>query len=143
MTCWERLLFSVEPAVSLGANCESLEIGGLSRIDLGTGPTTSRGGGFTGVTNLGNYDETHFAVVPEVKVGLGCRITRHLSFHANYDFLYVSNVVRPGEQFTRQVNRLNPGVAPDPVVVPLDPRPRFETSDYWLHGVGVNLKIKF
>jgi hypothetical protein len=62
--------------------------------------------------------------------------------NADYNFLYVSDVVRPGEQFNRRVNTANLPPAPA-IVPPLDPQPRFKSSDYWAHGVGVSFKIQF
>lgn len=142
MTCWDRLLVDIQPAVLLGANRESLEIRGSTLVESMGTPTVSAGGTFTGPSNLGDYDKTRFAVAPEIKLGLGCRITRNISFNANYNFLYVSSMVRPGEQFNRKVNTANLAPA-DPLVPPFDPQPRFKSSDYWAHGVGVNFRIQF
>jgi hypothetical protein len=140
MTCWDRLLVNIEPGVSIGANCESLRISGSS---LAAG-TVHAGGAFTGPTNMGTYDKTHFSVAPEIKLGLGCKITKKLSFNANYNFIYLSDVVRPGEQFNRQINPGAVGInGGDPNATPRRPTARFDTTDYWAHGVGVNLKIKF
>jgi hypothetical protein len=93
---------------------------------------------------MGTYDKTHFSVAPEIKLGLGCKITKKLSFNANYNFIYLSDVVRPGEQFNRQINPGAVGInGGDPNATPRRPTARFDTTDYWAHGVGVNLKIKF
>lgn len=139
-TAWERLLIDVQPAVSLGADLEKLDVSGYSSAVPFSGP----GFIYTGVTNTGEHKKTTFAVVPEIKVGLGCQITKNLSFHANYNFLYVSDVLRPGEQVSRRINPANVlGGIPPPPGPPNDPRARMESSDYWAHGVGVNLKIKF
>jgi hypothetical protein len=141
MTCWERLLFHVEPAVSLGATRQMLEVRGFGTFRIGPATFGGAGGRFTGATNWGNQRETEFAVAPEIKIGLGCKITKNLAFNADYNFLYVSSVVRPGEQFNRRVNPDTVGPAPLPGATPRDPAPRFKTSDYWAQGLGLNFKV--
>jgi hypothetical protein len=142
-TAWERLLLSIEPSVSLGADHESLKIRGGTRVGNRSGPS----GFFAMTTNIGDYSETKFAVVPEIKLGLGCKITKNLSFNASYNFLYMSNVVRPGEQVSRRHNfALDPwgfgtGVPTNPASTPRDPAPRFKTSDYWAQGLGLSFKV--
>lgn len=144
-TAWDRLLLSVEPSIALGANDESLDIHGATRVNALTGSN----GYFATVTNSGDYSKVRFAVVPEIKLGLGCKITRNLSFNANYNFLYVSDVVRPGLQVSRRHNNdVDPwwngtGVPVDSTSTPREPASRFKTTDYWAHGVGVNFKIQF
>jgi len=143
LTAWERLLVNVEPSVALGANDESLRIRGATRVNDLSGPS----GFLAMITNIGDYSKAKFAVVPEIKVGLGCKITKNLSFMANYNFLYASNVVRPGSQVSRRHNiGVDPwwsgtGIPFDPTSTPREPAPRFKTTDYWAHGVGVNFKI--
>lgn len=85
--------------------------------------------------------------MPEIKIGLGCKITKTLSFNANYNFLYVSNVIRAGEQPNRRINVLHsPAAGPggyDPTALPNEPGTKFRTTDFWAHGLGANFKIQF
>ena len=146
-TAWDRLLVNVEPSLALGANCESLKVRG-NLYWPGAFPGATPPGSILAISPmLGDHSKTSFAVIPEIKVGLGCKITRNLSFNANYNFLYVSDVVRPGQQPNRRINATHlPDAGPglyNPTSLPNDPRLRFKTSDYWAHGLGVNLKIQF
>lgn len=146
-TAWDRLLLSVEPSVALGANSQSLDIKGTTVIPTAFPQGAPAGGLFAVPPTYGDHNKTQFIVVPEVKVGLGCKITKNLSFNASYNLLYASDVVRPGEQINRRVNagHLPAGtpISYSPTSLPNDPSLRFKTSDYWAQGVGVNFKIQF
>jgi hypothetical protein len=139
-TAWERLLIDVQPAVSLGADMEELHVSGHFIEGGAHGP----GFLYTGASNIGTHRKTDFAVVPEMKVGLGCKVAKNITFNASYNFLYASDVLRPGWQITRRVNesQILGGVF-GPTEPPADPHARMKSSDYWAQGIGVNLKIKF
>lgn len=94
-------------------------------------------------SNMGSHSVDRFAVAPEVGFKVGMDLTQHLRLYAGYDFIYLSSVVRPGDQIDRVVNRsqlpnvLNPGV---PSVVG-QPRPAvsFRTTDFWAQGVNFGM----
>lgn len=94
-------------------------------------------------SNIGSHSVDRFAVVPEVGFKVGMDVTQHLRLYAGYDFIYMSSVVRPGDQIDRVINRsqlpnvLNPGVPP----LVGQPRPAvvFRTTDFWAQGVNFGM----
>ena len=55
-------------------------------------------------SNIGHFSQSQFAVVPEIGVKLGYQLTPNLRLQAGYNFLFWSNVVRPGQQIDTSVN---------------------------------------
>ena len=58
---------------------------------------------FAQPTNIGHYSRNVFAVVPEVGLSVGFEVTAWLRLSLGYNFLYWSDVVRPGEQIDRVI----------------------------------------
>jgi hypothetical protein len=140
-TAWDRLLLEVQPAVSLGATREELKVSGYSFVGgFGSGP----GFAYSALSNMGTHTQTPFAVAPEIKVGLGCKITQKLSFNASYNLLYLSETLRPGEQISRRVSEgsIIAGLLGGPTTPPA-PCARMQSTDYWAQGVSAGFKIKF
>jgi hypothetical protein len=112
------------------------------------GPTeTFPGGYFALPSNIGSHTRTVFAVVPEVGLNVGYRITSWASVFVGYTFLYTNNVVRPGNQLNRNINptqsvswvgetALNPQG-------PAQPSFKFNSSDFWAQGINVGLGFQF
>ena len=48
--------------------------------------------------NIGRYTQSKFAVVPEAGVKIGYHLTPNLRLAVGYNFLYLSSVLRPGDQ---------------------------------------------
>jgi Putative beta barrel porin-7 (BBP7) len=128
--------------VALGATYSTAQINGATSIALGGGaPTTLPGGLLALPSNMGSFSQTRFAVVPEVALKLGYQVTSQLRVHAGYDFLYWSNVVRPGNVIDTGVNpTLIPPVA---LVGASRPLPRLDGSDFWAQGVNLGAVFSF
>lgn len=101
----------------------------------------TRNGGILALpTNIGHWNQNRFAVLPEVGVKVGMDLTQHLRVYFGYDFLYLSDVVRPGDQIDPVINRSQlpqvtiPGTPP--LVGPRRPTVLFRTTDYWAQGVN-------
>ena len=66
-------------------------------------------------------------------------------FTIGYRFLYVSDVIRPGDQVSRVVN---PRLVPtSPLFTgsggPAVPQPNFQSTDFWAQGLTLGLGINF
>ena len=48
--------------------------------------------------NLGRYTTNRFIVVPEVGIEAGLYVTSHIRLAVGYNFLYMTDVARPGRQ---------------------------------------------
>jgi hypothetical protein len=78
-----------------------LAVGGGNEIvlDANGQPTSARPRG-----NIGTYTTNRFIYVPEGGVQIGAYLSRHVKVSVGYDFLYMSEVARPGQQIDPAVN---------------------------------------
>jgi hypothetical protein len=130
--------------VALGANHGEVGIDGTTTVRVpGVALVTERGGLLALSSNSGNFDVNRFAVVPELGLKLGYQITPHLRATVGYEFLYWSNVVRPGDQID---TRVNPNLLPPPILPlagPARPAPQLATTDLWLQGVSFGFEFRY
>ena len=66
--------------------------------------TQTVGGFFAQPGNIGAYHRNVFAVMPEGDFKVAYRITDHITGTIGYTFVYMSSVVRPGDQVDRFIN---------------------------------------
>jgi hypothetical protein len=91
--------------------------------------------------NIGRYKEDHFAAIPEFQLRLRRQVTHRLSLSFGYTFLYISDLVRPGDQIDpmSDVRWLDDNL-PLPLNPPAThPEAKYERSDAWLQGMDVGL----
>lgn len=144
---WERrfgsLFLGVRGAVGLGNTHTVVDIDGSTVTTTAAGARAEQVGGLLAQpSNIGRYELNRFSVVPEVGVKLGVQLTDHLRVYAGYNFLYWSNVIRPGDVIDTRVNGSQ-----------LPPRqnqtgelfPRFEPrySNYWVHGIVFGVQLRY
>ena len=147
---WNRKLgqfdVDVRAGIALGTTAQTVEIDGLQRRTRpGQALETFRGGLLATGPNLGRFTQNEFSVVPEITANLGYRITPNLRVSVGYNFLYWSNVVRPGDQIDRVVDVAlvpNPPVGVAPTANPR-PLPTFRQSDFWAHGVQFGVEFRW
>src|SRR5262249_7260302 len=65
---------------------------------------TFRGGYLAQPTNIGRFSRDTFAVVPELNLSVGWQPRDWLTLTVGYNFLYLSDVLRPGDQIDRTIN---------------------------------------
>jgi hypothetical protein len=119
----------------------------LSGSSTGDGILTVPGGVRVTSSNAGGHSSDNFAVVPEARVDLGLALTRHLTAKFGYTFLYVSKVIRPGDQLDGVVNPalvptsglFNP-FNPPPPDRPLAPN---KLTDFWAQGISFALEMTY
>jgi len=120
--------------VALGVNDEAVNINGTTvNIDPVNGTVIAPGGLFSGPSNLGNHERTRFVAAPEADLKLGYQIAHNLTATVGYSFLYLSDVVRPGDQIDRVVSFQSNG----------RPSVLFRSSDFWSQGVNVGLQFRY
>ncbi len=129
--------------VALGNNHEQVIISGQS-ITTTVPPTTTEirdGALFANPSNIGRYTENHFAAIPQFELRLRRQVTQRLSLSLGYTFLYISDLVRPGDQIDFAVDGrwLDPNFVPPGTPPAEHPEPKFERSDAWLQGMDVGL----
>jgi hypothetical protein len=142
---WGRLSFDARGSVALGVTHQELDISGFqTRTRPGQPPMTFRGGLLAAGPNLGTFSRNSFSVVPEVTLNAGVWLTPTVKIYAGYNFLFWSNVIRPGDQIDPVVDLTfvpnAPGVAPSGQN---RPRPPFRQTDLWVTGVQFGLEWRW
>jgi hypothetical protein len=137
-----RWFLDLKTKVALGDVHQTVNISGATVItDPATGVTRFPGGLLAQTTNIGNFSRDRFAWSPDVGVNLGYQLTDHCRAYVGYDFLYLSSVVRPGDQVDLTVNsNLLPPAMPGG---PNRPAFSFHGSDYWAQGLNFGLEFRF
>lgn len=140
-----RFSLSMTGRIAVGKNSGSLRLDGATALN-GTGADQTATGGLLVPANaIGRYNRSDFSYMPEVGIKVGFQITRTVGVYAGYNFLYMTNVVRPGESFSTQVN---PTQLPSSqnFGVPFGPNNsavQLSNSDFWMHTVGVGVNLNF
>lgn len=137
-----RWSFDVRGRIALGAMYQQVNINGSTVVSVPGGTTnTAVGGLLTQPTNIGSYDDTKFAVIPEIGFNLGYRVTDCLRIFGGYSFLYISSVARAGDQIDPVVNATQIGGGT--LVGPARPSFAFNDTDLWVHGLNFGAEVRF
>jgi hypothetical protein len=124
--------------LGIGINHQRYIVSGTSSIaDPNTGATsTIRAGVLANAQNIGRFSDDQFMLVPEAGLSLGYNWTSWFTTTVGYSFLYMDNVIRPGDQFTTQANATQIPVHPSygGAAVPVA-NPALSRTDFWAQGV--------
>ena len=105
------------------------------------------GGVLAQPTNSGRFLRTAFAVLPEAAVKVGYRFRDRSRFYLGYNFLYLSEAVRAGDQVDPVAD-----AAEAPVFGPVGdglsaaavrPVPVLARSDFWVQGLVFGLEYRY
>lgn len=127
--------------LALGSNQQRVRINGVNSVTtLGTTITTP-GGLLAQPTNMGEFERGQFATLPEGGINLRFDITRNLRASAGITAMYLSDVVRSGNQIDLALNptQINGGTLSG------EARPafNFEEDSFWVRGVNAGLEYRF
>ena len=135
--------------LAVGCNFEVVRVQGQTNTLVGAMPQMSAASYPSGIyaepTNIGRYTRSVFAVVPETTLKVGFKLNDYGRFFAAYNFLYLSDAVRPGDQVDAtlnagQVRLLNPAGSP---AGPDRPTPLVNRSDFWVQGLVLGLEGRY
>jgi hypothetical protein len=136
--------------LALGTMQQSVSISGsLQTNDFNDlGPVQTFAGGYFALpSNIGEHSRNQFAVVPEIGLALGYRVTPAATILVSYSLLYASDVVRPGLQVNRNVNPTQSlaygGEPPARLVGAAQPSFGFDTTDFWAQTLSIGLAYRF
>jgi hypothetical protein len=145
-TGWAAGPWSLEATgkVALGVVRQTVSITGFTLTTPTGGVADLQPGGLLALgSNIGHYEHTRFAVLPELTLNLGYQVTEGLRGFIGYNFLYLSSVVRPGDQVDTNLNlNLLPPQAPPPIGV-LRPAFPFKDRDTWIQGAQAGVEWRF
>lgn len=143
------LFFEVTGKLGIGSNFEVVKVQGQTNTLIGYQPLGQPGSYPSGVyaepTNIGRFTRSVFALAPEAMVKVGLKLHDRSRFFAAYNFLYLSDAVRPGDQVDlavnpNQIRLLNPNGTP---TGPDRPAPLFNRTDFWVQGLVLGFEGRY
>jgi hypothetical protein len=141
-----RWSLDVRGQLGLGGTHQTVTIDGATQIVAANGAVQTFQGALLALpSNMGHFTRDRFSVVPEVGVNLSYHVTDRLRAFVGYNFLYWTNVARPGDQIDRVLDvTLIPAFAPN--VQPAGqnrPAVLFRDTDFWAQGLQLGLEYTF
>jgi hypothetical protein len=145
---WGRWSIQSRGKLAMGDTVQLLDISGSQRFVSPTGAVQNFTGGLLALnSNIGHYSHNAFSVIPEVGINLGYQILPNLRAFVGYNFLYWTNVIRPGTSIDRalDVTRIpNFPLNPEPAPLPgLHPAPVFHEVGLWAQGLTFGLQYNY
>ena len=140
---YKRWAFDTTVKVALGQTNVNADISGNTLINSPGVSNNYQGGLLAQRTNIGNYSDNHFSVVPELGFTVGYYLTPRMKVFAGYNILYWTNVARSGGLIDPVVN---PNLVPpgtSAAAVPARPAQQIQFTDLWAQGVNVGLEIRY
>lgn len=136
--------------LAMGANNQFLNIDGSSTLNqniAGAGAQTLPGGILALPSNIGAYSHSHFSIIPEVSLSLSYQATQHIRLYGGYNFLYWTNVIRPGDYVNnnvdgRQIPTDQNFIAGVKGNSPAGPT-TFQMRDFFAHGFFAGVEIGY
>jgi hypothetical protein len=140
---YRRLWMESMLRVALGNNDRTANIAGGTTI-TDSGVTNNYTGGLLAQrSNIGNFEQSEFTMIPEFGLNFGIRVTRCLHAVVGYSVIYFPGVWRATEQIDLD---LNPGlIPPESISLSGALRPQFRgiENDYLAHGLSFGAELKF
>lgn len=133
---WEReccgWTWNVMGKVGLGNMRQTAIVNGFNTVTVpGQSPVTEPGGLLTAETNIGEDSRDEFCAIPEINLSLSYRIRPCLSLSVGYNFMYWSDVLRPGDIIDTTIDT-DGDLNTRPMLV-------FNSSSYWVQGLNLGL----
>jgi hypothetical protein len=148
--CLGRLIVDTRVLLGLGVMHQTVEIAGATQtasvLDAQGVPTvtSSPGGLLSGPLDQGTHTCNRIAFVPEINLKLGYQILPCLRGYVGYDFLYMTNVVRPGEQTGVSGTGIQATVAgSNQQITFTQPAFRFKDGDAAINGINFGLEFRY
>ncbi|WP_167546920.1 BBP7 family outer membrane beta-barrel protein [Stieleria maiorica] len=138
--CRSASTFNVMAKLGMGVNQADARIAGETTNTVpGGGASSFTGGLLAQSTNIGNYDESEFSVIPELGVMFTTRLDNYIDLSIGYNVLIWSNALRVGDLIDRNVSQFPPEVPSGT----FDPSFEFETDTFIAHGLTFGAVVSF
>lgn len=154
--CVGPVFVGLTPKVAFGTNRQTTDVDGFTTFagPNGPGQVTVPGGlyavgipgGAAGTQGVYGKDVVNrFSVLTDITGKVGVQLTAHVRLTAGYNFLYLSNVARPGLEIQPVIN---PRVIPASQAFgttsgPDAPQRAYDRTDYVAHGVIFGLDVRW
>lgn len=139
---WEVRL---DGRMGVGAVEQSVTVDGRTSLENVPVPTSTQPGFYTSAQNVGVFRQYRLSLAPDVQARVGYRVTDWLMVTAGYQFLYMTNVARPGDLVDRRLNSARiPSSQTFGAAAPVARElPAYDSRDFWMHGFSAGLMLTF
>lgn len=117
--------------IGLGDNIEQVDIQG----NRGIAGRTLSGGLLAQPSNSGRHQRDQFAYVPEFSITAGYQVQLHVRALVGYNFLFLGNVARPGDQIDTRINTTAAG--------PAVPAFSANQGEFWIQGWTAGVEFRY
>lgn len=137
--------------VSLGTNHDVLNVAGyFTDANFPFTGQANKGteGFYAQPANEGRMMQNRFSVVPEVQIKATYAFTSWLRASVGYEYLYMTNVIRPADQIDRNVPvgqtfQQNGGLKGIPDISTIYPTKQFNLRDFYANGLTFSVELRF
>lgn len=127
----DRWYFGGAFKMAFGDTHEIVNVEGSTTIYPTNAAPVSLVGGNYATLQIGRYSQDRFAVAPDLELNVGYQVTPWLRATVGYQFLYLSSVLRPGNQIDNTYNGVTHPTVP------------MVTSGYWAQGLNLGLQFSY
>jgi hypothetical protein len=141
-----RWFLDASGKIALGQMNEVIDVFGRTAIMPfpGSPMKVAQEGFFAQQSNSGLHSRNVLAYIPEVTLNVGVNVTSRISAFVGYNFIYVSNVLRPGDQIDRSVNLTQSStIGLGTLIGPARPTTQFNNTDFWAQGINFGFRVRF
>jgi hypothetical protein len=140
MSCC-RFLVDVRAKAALGVMHQTVNVVGATLLPDGT---VAPGGLLSSPLDLGTHSRDRIAFVPEINVKLGYLITPNVRAYVGYDFLYITSVLRPGDQTGISTSGVQATVAGTTTQITVNqPTFRYHDTNVWANGINFGMEVRY
>jgi hypothetical protein len=128
---WRLLSISGAAKLAMGDTYGVVDVNGATNVFPINGSMVPLIGGNYATLQAGRYSSNRFALAPEAELKIGYQVFPYMRVQVGYDFLFLSSVLRPGNQIDNTY---------DGVTHPLVP---MAYSSFWAQGLTLSLQFSF
>ncbi len=135
-----RFIIDLRASAAIGVMRQAADVLGSATFN----GTTTPGGLLSGPLDNATHSRNELSWVPQINLKLGYMVTPYIRAYVGYDFLYLFNVLQPGEQTGVSTAGATVTVNNVPTNITVSqPTFRFKDSDVWVQGVNCGVEIRF
>lgn len=138
------ITFGILGKIAVGPNNQTIQISGhTTQTNLVTGAVTNDNQGiYAQPSNVGTYQSTIIAVMPEVAARMQFELTNNLRIKVSYSYMTINNIVRPGDQLNRNIN-IQPLGSGGGFAPALPPPPTFNQTSFYAQMLNFALELRY
>src|SRR5581483_5127472 len=135
----------IMPKIALGGMHQQATLTGFNALTApGLPPDVQAGGLYARELNLGTFTRDKFAMVASLDLNATYNFNESTQVFFGYSIIYVSSVLRPGEQIDLVVNDSRTRFVANPTPSTANrPAQSFVGNDFWAQGLNFGFRLQY